>query len=165
LGRNYKPIYPFNLIDDDYGITFELSLFASNIRREVCGVLDSFLSFKKKIEKKEEAHNMLSLMLDLKFKNLHLIASFVGQEEGVNIVDEYDKRTLYPMFLKCYHHLHLMTKFVGCVAQTSDENSSLDILQHIVSTSEPSNELVTKELLIFRCYQVDPKDIKCPSQW
>jgi hypothetical protein len=108
---------------------------------------------------------MLSLMLDLRFKSLRLISSFVGQEEGVNIVDEYDKRTLYPMFLKCYHHLHRMTKFVGCVAQTSDENSSLDILQHIVSTSEPSKELVTKELLIFRCYQVDPKDIKCPSQW
>jgi hypothetical protein len=37
-----------NLIDDDFGIAFELSLFASNIKREVCGVLDSFLSFFKK---------------------------------------------------------------------------------------------------------------------
>jgi hypothetical protein len=26
-------------------------------------------------------------------------------------------------------------------------------------------ELVTKELLVFKCYQVDPKDIKCPFQW
>jgi hypothetical protein len=35
-----------NLIDDDFGIAFELSLnIVSNIRREVCGVLDSFLSF------------------------------------------------------------------------------------------------------------------------
>jgi hypothetical protein len=95
---------------------------------------------------KKKAHNMLSLMLDLKFKSLRLISSFVGQEEGVNIVHEYDKRTLYPMFLKCYYHLHLMTKFVGCVDQTSDENSSLDIFQQIVWTSEPSKELVTKEL-------------------
>jgi hypothetical protein len=31
------------LIDDDFGIVFELSLFASNIKREVCGVLDSFI--------------------------------------------------------------------------------------------------------------------------
>jgi hypothetical protein len=36
---------PINLIDDDFGIAFELSLFASNITREVCGVLDFFLSF------------------------------------------------------------------------------------------------------------------------
>jgi hypothetical protein len=108
---------------------------------------------------------MLSLMLDLRFKSVRLISSFVGQEEGVNIVDEYDKRTSYPMFLKCYHHFHLMTKFVGCVDQTSDENSNLDIFQHIVSTIEPSKELVTKELLIFKRYQVDPRDIKCLSQW
>jgi hypothetical protein len=47
-------MYPVNLIDDDYGITFELSLFASNIRGEVCGVLDSFLSFLRKIEKKKK---------------------------------------------------------------------------------------------------------------
>jgi hypothetical protein len=34
------------LIDDDFGITFELSLnFASNIKREICDVLDSFLFF------------------------------------------------------------------------------------------------------------------------
>jgi hypothetical protein len=34
-----------NLIDDDSRIIFELSLFISNIRKEVCGVLDSFISF------------------------------------------------------------------------------------------------------------------------
>ncbi len=49
------------------------------------------------------------LMLDPRFKNFHLISSFVGREEGVNIMDEYDKKTLYPMLLKCYHHLHPMT--------------------------------------------------------
>jgi hypothetical protein len=48
-------------------------------------------------------------MLDLRFKSLHLISSFVGRKEGVSIVDEYDKTTLYPMFVKCYHHLHPMT--------------------------------------------------------
>jgi hypothetical protein len=38
-----NPFTLVSLIDDDYGITFKLSLFVSNIRREVCGVLDSFL--------------------------------------------------------------------------------------------------------------------------
>jgi hypothetical protein len=69
------------------------------------------------------------------------------------------------MFLKCYHHLHPMTKFVGYVDQTSHEDSSLDIFQHTTSTSEPSMELVTRELLIFRHYQVDPNDTKCLLQW
>jgi hypothetical protein len=46
-------------------------------------------------------------------------------------VDEYDRRTLYPMFLKCYHHLHPITKSIGCVDQTSEKNSSLDIFQQL----------------------------------
>lgn len=41
-----------DLIDDDSIMTFELSLLASNIRRKVCGVLDSFISFLKKYLKK-----------------------------------------------------------------------------------------------------------------
>jgi len=50
-------------MDDDSTITLELSLFTSNMKKEFCGVFNSFLSFKKKHEKKK-AHNMLSLMLD-----------------------------------------------------------------------------------------------------
>jgi len=80
-------------------------------------------------------------------------------------VDEYDRRTLYLMFLKCYHRLHPMTKFVKCVNQTGDENSNLDIFQQTPSTSDPSKELVTRVLLTFRHYQMDLKDIKCLFQW
>jgi hypothetical protein len=35
---------------------------------------------------------MLSLMLDPRFKSFRLVSSFLGREEGVNIVDEYDKK-------------------------------------------------------------------------
>jgi hypothetical protein len=72
---------------------------------------------------------MLALLLNFRFKSLRLVFSFVGQEKGVNIVDEYDSRTLYPMLLKCYRHLHLMIESIGCVDQTSDEDFSLDIFQ------------------------------------
>jgi hypothetical protein len=51
-----NPFALVNLIDDDFGIIFESSLFVSNIRREVCGVLDSFLSLEKKHEKKNSQH-------------------------------------------------------------------------------------------------------------
>jgi hypothetical protein len=40
-----------DLFDDDFVVALELSLLAFNIRREVCGVLDGFLSFFKKYEK------------------------------------------------------------------------------------------------------------------
>jgi hypothetical protein len=53
------------LMDDDYVIALELSFFTFNIKKR-SGVLDRFLSFCRKFEK----NIMLSLMLDLKSKNL-----------------------------------------------------------------------------------------------
>jgi len=50
--KGINPFSPVSLIDDDYGTIFELSFFASNIRRKKCDVLDSFLSFQKTIEEK-----------------------------------------------------------------------------------------------------------------
>jgi hypothetical protein len=85
---------------------------------------------------------MFSLTLNPRFKKLYLVSSFVGQEEGVNIVDEYDKKKIRPMFLKYYHHLHPMTKFVVCV---DDGSFIMDIFQQTASTSETSKELATKE--------------------
>jgi len=77
-----------NLIDDDFEIAFELSLFITNIK-EVCGVSESFLSFLKRFEEKI-IHSMPCLILDPKVKSLCLVSLFIGCE-GVNIVEEYHK--------------------------------------------------------------------------
>jgi hypothetical protein len=61
------------LTDDDSIIVDELVLVAFNIRREVCDVLDSSLLFLIKYE-----NSMISLMLDPRFKNFHIVSSFVG---------------------------------------------------------------------------------------
>jgi hypothetical protein len=66
------------LMEDDSIISNELSLLASNIRREVINVLDYFLSFLKKYENMK-AHNMIFLMLDPRFKSLRIVSSFVGR--------------------------------------------------------------------------------------
>jgi myosin-crossreactive antigen len=102
-------------MEDDSIIFDELFLLASNIRREGINVLDSFLSFLKKYENKK-AHNMISLMLDPKFKSLGIISSFVGKERGVVFVEEYDRKSLYPMLVKCHEHLHPLVKLnTNCV--------------------------------------------------
>jgi hypothetical protein len=100
-----------SLIKDDSIIFDELSLLASNIKREVINVLDSFFSFLKKYENKK-AQNMISLMLDPRFKSFHIISSFVGKEQGVALVKEYDRKSLYPMLVKCYEHLHPLVRLV-----------------------------------------------------
>jgi hypothetical protein len=65
---------------------------ASNIRKEVCEVLNSFLSFLKKFDKR--THNMLVLMLDTRLKSLRLVSSFIGHDQGVAIVEKYDTMSL-----------------------------------------------------------------------
>jgi hypothetical protein len=41
----------------------------------------------------------------------------------------------------------------------------LDIFEQTTSISELAEELVKRELLVFKRYQLDVKDIKCPLQW
>jgi hypothetical protein len=82
-----------NLMEEDGNIVYELSCLASNIKKEVVQVLDFFLSFLKKYEERK-AHNMLPLMLDLRFKTLHLVSSFIGRGQSKTIVQEYDKKSL-----------------------------------------------------------------------
>jgi hypothetical protein len=72
------------LIDDGYGFFLEFTLFDSNVKKEICDVLEFSFRFKK-YEKK--IHNILSLMLDPKFKSLHFMFSFIDCEEGVCIVE------------------------------------------------------------------------------
>jgi hypothetical protein len=68
-----------SLMEEDLVITDELALLVFNIRMEVCGVLDSFLSFLTKYENRK-TNNMIFLMLNPRFKSLQIISSFVGRE-------------------------------------------------------------------------------------
>jgi len=58
LGEEIKdPSTLINLIGDDFNIIFEFVLrFTSNIRKEVCGILDFFFYSQRKYEKKNSQH-------------------------------------------------------------------------------------------------------------
>jgi len=61
-----------NLMGDD--------MIVLNIKKQVCDVLNGFLSFLTKYKKKK-THNMLSLMLNPKFKAFKLVYSFIGLKQ------------------------------------------------------------------------------------
>jgi hypothetical protein len=42
---------------------------------------------------------MFFLMLNLRFKTFHLVSSLIGHEQGKTIVEKYDRKSLFPMFL------------------------------------------------------------------
>ncbi len=60
---------------------------------------------------KEKTHYMLALMLRARFNSLCLMFSFIGRDQGVAIVEQYDTMSLYPMFMKCYYPLHPLIEF------------------------------------------------------
>ncbi len=101
---------PINLIGDDSKIAFELFLFTSNIRREVCGVLDYFLFLKKNMKKKK--FTTCFLCYTLKPSSSIFFCWPRRKWKYIYVMNEYDRRTLYPMILKCYHHLHPMTNLL-----------------------------------------------------
>jgi hypothetical protein len=72
---------------------------------------------------------MKFVMFDLGSKNFCQMFSFIGCEQGVTIVEEYDRKSLFPMFLKCHHHVHPMVEFKSYFAnQGNDEDSSLNTI-------------------------------------
>jgi len=87
-------------MEDDVVVAIELNLLTSNIQREIYNVLDVFLSFQKMFDERK-VHNMFALMLDMRYKNLIIVSTFVNKELGVAIV-EYDKKTLFPMLFKTH---------------------------------------------------------------
>jgi hypothetical protein len=140
-------------------------MFGLQHKKKVVGVLDFFLSFLKKYDEKK-SHNMLSLMLNPRLKTCHLVCSLVGCEQGKAIVAKYDTLKKIPMLLKRHYHLHPLPKSErGVVDQRIEKDSNLDIFEIIVGTSEPTTKLINRKLLIFRCYQVYVKNMKCPLQW
>jgi hypothetical protein len=63
-----NPPTQVSLIGGDFRIAFELlNLFAINIKKEICDVLESFPSFKEDLKKKKK---MVCLILDPRFKSL-----------------------------------------------------------------------------------------------
>jgi hypothetical protein len=100
-----------------------------------------FFSFLLKKCEERKAHNMLSLLLNPRFKTLRLVSSLIGHEQGKAIVEKYDKKSLFLMFLKCYYHLHPLVEYKrGVVNERVGKDMSLNIFEMTTSTSEPTTE-------------------------
>ncbi len=75
-------------------------------------------------------------MWEHRFKSFCLISSYIGHE-GVTNVEEYDKKSLYPMIVKCHNHLHLVSKSkVSCEDPMVEVDCSLDIFEQTTNTNE-----------------------------
>jgi hypothetical protein len=56
------------------------------------------------------------------------LSSFIGHEQQSTIVEEYDTKSLYLMFLECHHHLRPLAKFEsGVIEKNVYVDYNLDI--------------------------------------
>ncbi len=74
----------FVIDDDNCDLNIELRTFVKNNKKEIIVVVNYFLSLLEKYNEKK-THNMLALVLDLRFKSLKLTSSFIGHKYGVFI--------------------------------------------------------------------------------
>jgi hypothetical protein len=129
----------FLIDDDNCGLNIELKTFVKNIKKEVIMVVNCFLSLLTKYNEKI-IHNILTLVLNPRFKSLNLTSSFIGHEYGVVIVEEHDKKSMFLMFLKSYHHLHLLYRVESSFVHKIDEDNSLDIFEMVANILKITKE-------------------------
>ncbi len=66
------------------------------------------------------------------------------------------------MFFKSHYYFHPLAEFErNVVDQRVEKDTNLDIFEMIANTIEPTMELISRELLILKFYQMDVKNIKC----
>ncbi len=110
---------------------------------------------------------MISLMLDPRFKSFHFVFSLkFGREQKKIISEEYDAKSLFAMFFKCHHHLHpLANSNRTIVDERVEEDYNLDIFKMTTSTLKLVIKLINRDILMFKHFQVDVKEINCPFRW
>jgi hypothetical protein len=98
-------------------------------------------------------------MFDPRFKSMWLITTFLGDENVVVIVVEYDKKFL----------LHLLTKVTKLLMPTNVEKvedlqskgNSKDLFKTTSTNANTYMDLVSRELFGFHQYSIDVENYKC----
>ncbi len=101
-----------------------------------------------------KAHNMLVLMLDLQFKSLNVVKTFVRRAKIIQIVVEYDFMTLMPLLVATFQFQNL--NIVGSIKPLVVDDES--IFGAMISNEIPLHELLENELSLFQHLHVKTQD-------
>jgi hypothetical protein len=78
----------------------------------------------------------------------------------VNVVQEYDKQSLYHMLLKCFYHLHSMAKSkIRCVKQMVNEDFNLDFFNRLLT------QMIQQKKKKFKMLPSESQKNQGPFQW
>ena len=83
----------------------KISVLKKRMAKAVVDVIKPFLQFSQKFVV-DQAHNMLSLMLDPQFKGFECVIDYVGVAKAKQVMEEYDKKVPILYLLKVYKFLN-----------------------------------------------------------
>ncbi len=153
-------ITPLNFVREDF--EFELGALRVCTMVEIQVVLAPFLAFASTYNA-SKAHNMLALMLDSHFKSLDVVETFVGWEKMIQMVVEYDSKTLLPLLVATFQFLNLNSNGLTKVAPIDgDENS---IFGAVTSNEVTLHGLLRNKLNLFCHLHVKLEDSMLPLTW
>jgi hypothetical protein len=123
-------------------------------------IMKPFLRFSQQFVLKQ-AHNMLALMLDPRFKGLEYVIDYVGVAKAKQVVQEYDKKVLIPYLVKVHKFLNLG----GSPATTLEPVPSNNLFGAPASIEEAYEGILIVELSLFRRLSVVHPEAEQPFTW
>ncbi len=135
------PPLAYDAIDD------ELEILYRHMVAKKMGVLAHFLSFMEFVTP-IGAHNMLALMLDLRFKGLKCVIDFLGHDK-VELLVEYHKKILIPLLVKCNRFLNPDVASTYTSTTNGPSNSLFDI--PILGAKANERLFLTKLCIFHQC--------------
>ncbi len=127
---------------------------------EVQAILAPFLVFTSSYNA-SKAHNMLALMLDLRFKSFDVVKAFVGRAKMIQIVAEYDNKTLLPLLVVAFHFLNPTIDSLVKTTPIDDDS----IFGAVISNVATLQKLQKNELGLFHHSHVKLEDFVLPLTW
>lgn len=104
-------VVPNNLVDLEANVfDAKLEEFTICMKHQILNVLHLFFFFLHEFDRKK-CHNILLLMLDLKFKNMHMVTYYLGHVNVSILVFQYDEH-LFLLLLVHYYKV-LMPNFLN----------------------------------------------------
>jgi hypothetical protein len=109
----------------------------------------------------EKGHNMLVLMFDPRFKNMHLVTMFLGRENANVAVVEYDEKLLLPLLMMA-NKLLMFDRVKRLVIFTRKWILKVYFIATITNTYM---DIVSRELVGFQWFPIDVESCKCVLCW
>ncbi len=112
---------------------------------------------------KENGHTKLVLILDPRYKSMHLVRTYAGCDNVVVLVVEYDWKLLFPLLMEVYKLSMpiIIKEFDEFRSRTKNE----DFFYTIQTTANILKDLVGREFYIYYWYHVDGDSYNCALTW